>query len=111
MEHDGLAVIELRTMRSAWQALTRRWELTSDERSALLPSGGEEDASPSRDTETRMRILIEIGYRIELPCDLLHDWLRTATPTLDWLTPLDAMSGPMADLRGFRRLVEMGFAS
>ncbi|WP_192930027.1 antitoxin Xre/MbcA/ParS toxin-binding domain-containing protein [Sphingomonas sp. NIC1] len=58
-----------------------------------------------------MRIMIEVGYRIRLAECLLHDWLRTPTPDLGWLTPLDAMSGTLADLRGFRRIVEMGFAS
>lgn len=111
MGNDELAVIELRTMRSAWRALSRRWDLTSRERTELLPAGGEENESPPTDTEARMRILIEIGYRVGLPDSTLQDWLRTPTETLGFLTPLDAMSGPMADLRGVRRLVEMGFAS
>jgi hypothetical protein len=111
MTMEDLAAMELRTMRSAWRALARRWDLTARERAALLPSGGEEDESPPCDTETRMRILIEIGYRIGLPEARLHEWLRTGYATLHWRSPLDAMSGPIADLRGFRRLVDLGFAS
>lgn len=111
MDTKDIAALELRTMRSAWRALARRWELTAAERRELLPAGGEDEDFPPRDTETRMRIMIEVGYRIGLPTDLLHDWLRTASPVLGWLSPLDAMAGSLADLRGFRRIVELGFAS
>jgi hypothetical protein len=110
MEHDEFSKIELRTMVSAWRALNHRWDLSPRERRALLPEGGEEDTSPPRDTETRMRVLIAVGYRIGMPEDMLHDWLRTPTKTLGWLTPLDAMSGSLGELRGVRRLVEEGFA-
>lgn len=111
MKHEDLATIELRTMQSAWRVLDERWELTWRERSALFPQGGEDTAFPPCDTETRMRILIEIGYRIGLPASELGEWLRTGSPVLNWKSPLDVMSGPIADLRGFRRLVEMGFAA
>lgn len=111
MTDDDLAATELRTMITAWRALDRRWDLSPVERRRLLPEGGEDGAAPPRDTETRMRILIEVGYRIGLAECLLHDWLRTPDVTLGWLSPLDAMSGPLADLRGVRRLVELGFAS
>ena len=111
MNYEDFAAIELRSMRSAWRALERRWELSPKERRELLPEGGEQDASPPRDTEARMRIMIEIGYRIGLHDTLLYAWLRTPSPTLDWLTPIDVMSGSMANLRGLRRLVEMDFAS
>lgn len=93
MIDEACAAAELRAMASAWRALERRWGLSPVERRALLPEGGEDAPNPPRGTETRMRILIEVGYRIGLPEDLLHDWLRTPTPTLGWLTPLDAMSG------------------
>ncbi|SEL80854.1 Protein of unknown function [Sphingomonas palmae] len=111
MKHDDLAALELRSMRSAWKALERRWDLSPSERRALLPAGGVDEESPPRDTEARMRILIEVGYRIGLAEMLLQDWLRTSTPTLGWLTPLDVMSGTMSELRAMRRLVEMGLAS
>ena len=111
MIDDECAATELRVMGSAWRALDRRWDLSPVERRRLFPDGGEDDAAPPRDTETRMRILIEIGYRIGLAECLLHDWLRMPTPTLGWLSPLDAMSGPLADLRGVRDLVDRGFAS
>lgn len=111
MKHDELAALELRSMHSAWSALERRWNLVPGERRALLPAGGVEDHAPPRDTETRMRILIEIGYRIGMPECMLDDWLRTASPTLGYLTPLEVMSGSLAELRGLRRLVEQGFAS
>lgn len=111
MERTDFAAIELRTMRQAWCTLERRWELTPRERRELLPAGGVDDTDPPRDTETRMRILIEVGHRIGLPRAELHDWLRAPVVTLGWLTPLDVMSGGLGDLRGFRALIEEGFAS
>lgn len=111
MTNEDLAALELRTMHKAWKSLDRRWNLSPTERLALFPAGGHDDERPPADTETRMRIQIEIGYRIGLPEDLLHDWLRDPNQTLAWLTPLDVMSGSLADLRGFRRLVDEGFAS
>lgn len=108
---DDLAAIELRAMRSAWQALATRWGLTLRERTELLPAGGEDADSPPQDTEMRMRILIEIGYRIGLKEPDLRDWLRAPMITLGWLAPFDAMSGTIADLRGIRRLVEAGCSS
>ena len=111
MTDDDLAAVELRTMLSAWRALATRWDLTWRERAELLPAGGEESENPPRDTEARMRILIEIGYRISLPDSELHDWLRTATQALGWLSPLDLMSGSMGDLRSIRHLVNVGFSS
>lgn len=111
MIEDECAVTELRAMSSAWHALDRRWDLSPVERRHLLPAGGEDTSNPPRDTETRMRILVQIGYRIGLAECLLHDWLRTPSPTLGWLTPLDAMSGGLGDLRGVRALVDRGFAS
>lgn len=111
MKHEDLAAVELRTMLSAWRALATRWDLTWRERRELLPGGGEEDENPPRDTEARMRILVEVGYRLALPEAELHDWLRTATKALGWLSPLDVMSGSMGDLRSIRHLVNVGFAS
>ncbi len=111
MTTEDFAALELRTMQSAWRALERRWGLSPTERRALFPAGGDDLADPPADTEARMRIQIEIGYRIGMPEDMLRDWLRTASPVLGWLTPLDVMSGSRADLRGLRRIVEAGFAS
>lgn len=111
MTTEDFAALELRTMHQAWRALARRWDLTPRECAALFPAGGAEDARPPRDTETRMRILIEVGYRIGLPEEALHDWLRTPIRPLGWQTPLELMSGGLGDLRGFRRLVEAGLAS
>lgn len=111
MVTDELAALELRSMRAAWRTLMRDWDVTPTERRALLPEGGEEDAAPPRDTETRMRLLVEVGYRVRLEGWTLYDWLRTPTPVLRWLTPLDAMSGTLAQLRGVRSLVDRGFAS
>lgn len=111
MTNEDIAATELRIMITAWEALERRWDLSPVERRGLLPAGGEDEAAPPRDTETRMRILIEVGYRIGLADCLLDDWLRTSSPTLGGLTPLEAMSGSLGELRGVRRLVEMGFAS
>jgi hypothetical protein len=111
MERMDFAAIELRTMRQAWRALEGRWELTWRECRELLPAGGADDENPPRDTETRMRILIQVGHRVGIPGPKLHDWLRSPVATLGWLTPLDVMSGGLGELRGFRALVEQGFAS
>lgn len=111
MKNDECAADELRALQAAWRTLERRWNLCPVEARRLLPAAGEDREHPPLDTETRMRILIEIGYRVEFDVPLLRDWLRTSSATLRWLTPLDAMSGTIADLRGVRRLVEAGFAS
>lgn len=111
MDTKDIAALELRTMRSAWRALARRWGLSSAECRELLPAGGEDEDFPPRDTETRMRIMIEINYRITMPEDVVWEWLRTSLHDLGYLTPLDVLGGTLADLRGFRRIVELGFAS
>ena len=111
MDGRDLAALELRLMRQAWRTLERRWDLSPAERRALLPMGGEDDEGPPQDTEARMRLMIEIGYRVSMPEDLVRDWLRTPVPALGWLAPIDAMAGTRADLRGIRDLVGRGFAS
>ena len=103
------AATELQAMRGAWRALRREWELSGTEVAFLLhgrdPEGSRLDAA----TETRLRILIEIGYRLERGVDDdLCDRLRTPTPAFGWLSPLDAMAGSLADLRGVRTVVEAG---
>lgn len=106
---SDVATIELMAMQSAWRDLTLRWELTWQERKALLPTGGEDLPQPPVDTERRMRILIEIGYRIRFDDDdELQDWLRMPSELLNWHSPIEAMSSPLPDLRRFRQFVEMG---
>lgn len=106
---SDVATVELMAMRTAWQDLSLRWELTWQERRALLPAGGEDAEQPPMDTERRMRILIEIGYRIRFDDDDdLQEWLRMPTELLNWYSPLEAMSGQLPDLRRFRQFVEMG---
>ena len=109
LNETDAAVVELAAMMTAWRDLAVRWGLTWHERRALLPKGGDELASPPADTETRMRIMIEIGYRVrfDTPAEL-DDWLRTPTQTWKWNSPLEVMSGPLADLRRFRQFVGTG---
>jgi hypothetical protein len=109
MNGHEAAALELAAMRRAWRDLAVRWGLTLDERRALLPHGGEQLPSPPADTETRMRIMIEIGYRVrfETPAEL-DDWLRTPLEMWKWNSPLDMMSGSISDLRRIRQFVEMG---
>jgi len=111
MTNENQASTELRAIRSAWWALERQWSLCPVERQRLLPAGGQDDDFVPAGTETGTRILIEMVCRITLAGRLLHEWLRGLSPTLSRLTPLDAMSGPLRDLRGPRRLVDTEFAS
>ena len=103
------AAIELRTMISAWRALVIEWELTWSERQALLPEGGDELNNPPADTERRMRILVEIGYRLRFDDgDELVVWLRQPSRKWGWLAPLDVMGASLPDLRRVRRLADEG---
>ena len=111
MEDTKAAAFELHTMRRAFRNLANRWGLSSRELAELLPAGGREDIDPPLDTETRMRILIEVNYRIGMADEGLEEWLRTSSRTLRGLSPLDAMSGSLGDLRGIRAIVDRGFAS
>lgn len=107
--NDNLEVTEQVAMAAAWKCLAIRWELTWQERTALLPSGGEDSGAPPEDTETRMRILVEIGYRLRMDDDAeLCEWLRIPTELWGWYSPIEVMSGPMARLRLFRAYVEAG---
>lgn len=110
METEDLAGQELRAMRAAWRAVAERWELDPCERGALLPQGGEGAENPPVDTETRMRLLIEIGQWIPYEGQRLQEWLHDPRSDCFWLTPLEAMSD-LAQLRRLRRMVEMGLAS
>lgn len=106
---NDASAIELMATTAAWRDLAIRWELDWRERTALLPSGGEEAATPPEDTETRMRILVEIGHRLRFDGDAdLCEWLRLPTELWNWYSPLEVMSGPMSDLRRFRAYVEAG---
>ena len=106
------ARVELATMTGAWRDLAARWDLVWRERRMLFPAGGEELAEPPGDTETRMRIMVEIGYR--LPFDTageIRDWLREPTELWAWHSPLEVMAGRLSDLRRFRCFVEQGLGS
>ena len=106
---DTAAAAELRAMRGAWMALRNEWGLSGLEVARLLQGRDADAARLDAATETRLRILIEIGYRIPTGIDDdLHDRLRTGTPAFGWLSPLEAMSGSIGDLRGVRAVVEAG---
>lgn len=107
IDGEGFRTAELRAMISAWRALVVRWELTWSERRALLPEGGDDLPRPPADTETRMRILVEIGYRLRFDEDHgFVEWLRQPTSDWGWIAPLDVMGGSLADLRRVRRLAD-----
>lgn len=108
MDMEEMAAVELRAMKSAWRTVSSSWELTSREVSELLPEGGEQAASPPKDTELRMRLMIEISYRLPHGIEDHAEWLRTASPLLGWLSPLDVMSAGITELRAFRRMAEAG---
>ncbi len=103
---------ELKAVQAAWKSLAIRWELTWSEKTELLPQGLEDTSSPPLDTEHRMRILVEIGYRLDFADDAeLCDWLRCPSALSNFYTPLELMTGGIADLRRFRLLVEQGGAA
>lgn len=107
-----VAVIELIAIKSAWRDLAIGWELTWQERKALLPEGGEDAPHPPPDTEHRMRILLEIGYRLRFENDAaMQEWLREPSECLNYYSPLEAMSGSLTELRRFRRFVEAGLGA
>ena len=108
-EKANAAGIDLAEMTGAWYSLDRRWGLTWRERRTLFPKGGEDRADPCEDTMTRMRVLVEIGHRLRFESrDDEQDWLRLPLEMLGWHTPMEIMSGPLADLRRFRAFVEQG---
>lgn len=100
---------ELMAMTTAWKELSARWELTWRESWVLFPEGGEDAEFPPADTETRMRLLIEVGYRLNLGEPIsLQDWLREPSAAFGGYTPLEAMSESLTGLRRARQLVELG---
>ncbi len=104
--------IEAMAVIKAWRDLAIRWELSWHERVALLPRGGEDTASPPEDTEKRMRILVEIGYRLRFEDDeVMCEWLRAPAEMWNWHSPLEVMSASLPDLRRFRAFIEMGLGS
>ena len=71
--------VRITAMRSAWQALAIEWGLTGGDRRDLLPEGGEFADPMPDDTAARMRMLVEIGYRLRFDTTAeLRDWLRRA---------------------------------
>ena len=106
------ARVELAAMTGAWRSLASRWDLTWKERRALFPKGGEEGPSPCADTETRMRVLVEIGHRVGFDGEEEErEWLRQPIEMLGWYAPIEVMSGALGDLRRFRAFVEQGLGS
>ena len=103
------AAVELRAMASAWHAMAGGWDLTWGERQELFPKGGDDLPEPPADTERRMRILLEIGYRLRFDeADALVNWLRRPIPGLGYQSPIELMGGPLANLRLVRRLADEG---
>lgn len=112
MDGKDAARVELAAMTGAWRSLAARWDLTWRELRALFPKGGEDGASPCADTETRMRVLVEIGYRVAFDeHDEEREWLRCPAEMLGWHAPIEVMSGTLGDLRRFRAFVEQGLGS
>lgn len=112
IKSKNAADAEQRAMQSAWRALEYDWSLSWPELRALLPDGGEERAQPPAGTERRMRILIEINYRLGFADDDdLRGWLRRPSTAWGGYSPLEVMAGPVQELRRFRRLVEQGAGS
>lgn len=105
---DVAAAADLGVMQSAWRALRDDWGLSEREIDDLLPAGGSGRARPPRDTEARMRLLVQINNRVGLDDHALRDALRLASPALGWLTPLEAMAGGIGDLRRVRDYADMG---
>ena len=103
---------ELAAMTGAWRSLASRWDLTWKELRALFPKGGEDGLAPCADTETRMRVLVEIGYRVGFEGEEEErEWLRQPIEMLGWYAPIEVMSGTLGDLRRFRAFVEQGLGS
>lgn len=112
MDGVDLAAVELAAMSAGWRTLAGDWELSWRERRMLFPAGGEDLANPPADTEARMRILVEIGYRLRFDTHgELYDWLREPSELWAWHSPLEVMSGRLPDLRRFRSFVEQGLGS
>lgn len=107
-EMKNAADAEFRSTQDAWRTLRADWRLSDLEVRELLPDGMGLDGQPPVATETRMRLLIAIGHRIDIHGDDLEDWLRFGTPVLGWLAPLEVMSGGLGDLRGLRDLADRG---
>ena len=112
MNGSQASAMEMKVMCTAWRSLAEDWALTWEERRLLLPAGGEHDVAVPADTETRMRLLLEVARGLRLPLDEeAIEWLRAPCAVLRWRSPLDVMSSSLAELRYFRRLVEAGYGS
>jgi hypothetical protein len=108
MDMNEISARELRAMQGAWRAVRASWDLSDREVRDLLPQGGESISSPPHDTELRMRLMIEISYRLPSGIDDRGEWLRMPTERLGWLSPLDVMASDIRDLRVMRRMLEAG---
>ena len=106
------SAMEADAMLGRWRMLVEDWALTWGERRALLPAGEGFLSSMPEDSETRMRILIEIDRHVpSRDGGGLADWLREPAEELGWCSPLEAMSRTLPDLRRFRHYLEQGLGS
>ncbi|WCT72618.1 hypothetical protein PQ455_13375 [Sphingomonas naphthae] len=106
------ALHELKTMRSSWQALARRWEFTGRELAQLLPEGGWDTPSPPADTERRMRLMLSVDYRLPFGSGSyeLSSWARTPIDELDLFTPIELIAAGPPHIRALRDFVEWKFS-
>lgn len=107
MSGGGSDGVEVRAMRDAWATLREEWGLDQGETRALL-QGDDGGVTLDGTVETRMRILLAIGYRLETEEDLdaFRARLRRPTSVFGWFSPLAAMSGPIGRLRAVRSAIE-----
>lgn len=101
---------ELTTMRASWQALARRWGLTGQELTQLLPERGEDRPHPPPATERGMRLMLALDHRLAFDDDGdARDWLRQPIAEFGHHTPVDLLAFGGAHARELRRFAEWSF--
>jgi hypothetical protein len=105
-------MVERPTLRKAWNGFARALGVAWLERRMVLLQGGEHAAVPPMDTDRRMRLLVEVGYRLGARSAAeLYDWLRRLVPAFGWYSPLEVVSGPLEELVLYRTIVGDGGSS